>query len=81
MVYTYTAELFPTSVRTIGLGIGSLGGGLGGVLAPYILALQVRCQAKFDIADFIYLEKSNVATFRYFRRLFNNCSSSTIVYA
>ena len=41
VVYTYTAELFPTSVRTIGLGIGSLGGGLGGVLAPYILALQV----------------------------------------
>ena len=42
VVYTYTAELFPTSVRTIGLGIGSLGGGLGGVLAPYILSLQVN---------------------------------------
>lgn len=41
VIYTYTAELFPTTVRTIGLGIGSLGGGLGGVIAPYVLALQV----------------------------------------
>lgn len=40
VIYTYTAELFPTSVRTIGLGLGSLGGGLGGVIAPFILALQ-----------------------------------------
>ena len=41
VIYTYTAELFPTTVRTIGLGLGSLGGGLGGVIAPYILSLQV----------------------------------------
>ena len=41
-MYTYTAELFPTNVRTVGLGLGSLGGGLGGIIAPYILTLQVR---------------------------------------
>ena len=41
-MYTYTAELFPTHVRTVGLGLGSLGGGLGGIIAPYILTLQVR---------------------------------------
>lgn len=40
-MYTYTAELFPTNVRTVGLGLGSLGGGLGGIIAPYILTLQV----------------------------------------
>lgn len=53
MVYTYTAELFPTSVRTIGLGIGSLGGGLGGVLAPYILALQVRYHVLIETVNHI----------------------------
>ena len=41
-MYTYTAELFPTNVRTVGLGLGSLGGGLGGIIAPYILTLQVK---------------------------------------
>ena len=42
VIYTYTAELFPTDVRTVGLGLGSLGGGVGGIVAPYILTLQVR---------------------------------------
>ena len=41
VIYTYTAELFPTDVRTVGLGLGSLGGGIGGIVAPYILTLQV----------------------------------------
>ena len=40
VIYTYTAELFPTNVRTVGLGLGSLGGGLGGIVAPYILTFQ-----------------------------------------
>ena len=42
VIYTYTAELFPTDVRTVGLGLGSLGGGVGGIVAPYILTLQVK---------------------------------------
>ena len=48
VIYTYTAELFPTTVRTIGLGLGSLGGGLGGVIAPYILSLQVMLNNFFS---------------------------------
>ena len=48
VIYTYTAELFPTTVRTIGLGLGSLGGGLGGVIAPYILSLQVMLNIFFS---------------------------------
>ncbi|CAG5087686.1 Oidioi.mRNA.OKI2018_I69.PAR.g11606.t1.cds [Oikopleura dioica] len=40
VIYTYSAEVFPTTVRTIALGFGSLGGGLGNVIAPYILQLQ-----------------------------------------
>lgn len=42
VIYTYSAEVFPTTVRTIALGFGSLGGGLGNVIAPYILQLQVN---------------------------------------
>jgi len=35
-------------VRTIALGFGSLGGGLGNVIAPYILQLQVRKISTFQ---------------------------------
>ena len=37
-VYTYVAELYPTSVRTFGLSIGSLGAALGTFLAPFVLS-------------------------------------------
>ena len=46
VIYTYSAEVFPTTVRTIALGFGSLGGGLGNVIAPYILQLQVKTISK-----------------------------------
>ena len=57
VVYTFTAELFPTSVRTIGLGIGAVGGGIGGVIAPYILSLKVTARwlpsVLFGISSFL----------------------------
>ena len=37
-IYTYVAELYPTSVRTFGLSIGSLGAALGTFLAPFVLS-------------------------------------------
>ena len=49
MIYTYTAELFPTDVRTVGLGLGSLGGGVGGIVAPYILTLQVTLDSEIQL--------------------------------
>ena len=37
-IYTYVAELYPTSVRTFGLSVGSLGAALGTFLAPFVLS-------------------------------------------
>merc|ERR1712110_420412 len=40
LVYTYTAELFPTSHRAFGLGSSSMMGRLGGVASPYVADLN-----------------------------------------
>ena len=40
VVYVFAAELFPTEVRSIGIGFGSMVGRIGGVLAPFIILLQ-----------------------------------------
>lgn len=37
VIYLYSAELFPTQVRNIGLGVTSVGARLGGILAPIVL--------------------------------------------
>ena len=39
VAYIYSAELFPTKVRNIGVGAGSLHARIGGILAPYIAQL------------------------------------------
>jgi OCT family organic cation transporter-like MFS transporter 4/5 len=36
IVYVFTAELFPTVVRTIAVGSGSMGARLGGLIAPFV---------------------------------------------
>ncbi|CAH1798690.1 unnamed protein product [Owenia fusiformis] len=36
IVYLYSAELFPTEVRTVGVGCSSMFARVGGILAPYI---------------------------------------------
>ena len=40
-MYLYSAELFPTGVRNIGIGTVSSVGRLGGILAPYINLLVI----------------------------------------
>ena len=40
-VFNYTAELYPTHLRTTAVGIGSSVARIGGILAPQILYLQV----------------------------------------
>ena len=42
-VYLNTIELIPTQVRNLGVGVTSVGGRLGGILAPMILLL-VSCR-------------------------------------
>ena len=39
VVYVYAAELFPTVVRTIGLGMTSVASRFGGILSPFIVLL------------------------------------------
>ena len=40
ILYVYTAEVYPTEVRSLGLGIATAVGSIGSVLMPYIA--QVR---------------------------------------
>ena len=39
IIYVFSAELFPTVVRTIGVGSGSMHARIGGLLAPFIAEL------------------------------------------
>ena len=37
VVYVYAPELYPTTVRSIGMGLASMMARIGGVAAPYII--------------------------------------------
>lgn len=39
MVYVYTAELYPTVVRNMGVGASSMASRLGSILSPYFVYL------------------------------------------
>ncbi|XP_072368598.1 organic cation/carnitine transporter 2-like isoform X2 [Scyliorhinus torazame] len=41
MVYVYTAELYPTVVRNMGVGVSSMASRLGSIISPYIFYLDV----------------------------------------
>ena len=40
MAYLYSAELFPTVVRNLGTGLGSVAARTGGIVAPLLLILD-----------------------------------------
>ena len=39
VIYVYSAELFPTVVRTTGVGAGSMSARVGGLIAPFVAEL------------------------------------------
>ena len=43
-VYIFSAELFPTVVRNVGMGTASLNARIGGILCPYINMLRWKLQ-------------------------------------
>ena len=42
VIYLYSAELFPTQVRNLGIGVSSMGARLGGIFSPIVL-MTVSC--------------------------------------
>ncbi len=46
IVYVYTAEMYPTSVRSVAVGSGSFWARVGGVVAPYMAQLVRSIEAK-----------------------------------
>ena len=41
-VYVYAPELYPTTVRSIGMGLASMMARIGGVAAPYIILTATK---------------------------------------
>ncbi|XP_041048802.1 solute carrier family 22 member 5-like [Carcharodon carcharias] len=41
MVYVFTAELYPTAVRNMGVGVGSTASRVGSIISPYIFYLGI----------------------------------------
>ena len=42
IVFVYTAEMFPTEIRSTAVGSSSLCGRIGGMLAPQVRRLQIK---------------------------------------
>ncbi|MNJ36105.1 putative niacin/nicotinamide transporter NaiP [compost metagenome] len=53
-MYAYTPELYPTSVRSTGVGLAASFGRIGGVIAPYMVGLLVARQYEIGTIFWIF---------------------------
>ena len=51
IIYVFSAEIFPTCVRTIGIGAGSVCARVGGLVAPFIADLVGPCRLYVKMYD------------------------------
>ncbi|XP_041049565.1 solute carrier family 22 member 5-like isoform X1 [Carcharodon carcharias] len=58
IVYVYTAELYPTVVRNMGVGVSSVGCRFGAIISPYIFYLGVH----YEFLPFILIGSLTVFT-------------------
>ena len=42
MIYVFSAEVFPTVVRNVGVGYGALASQIGGIIVPFLIILVSR---------------------------------------
>lgn len=57
-IYLYSGELFPTVVRNVGVGLGSISARIGSIIAPYIATMVIydmrhRCRGKSSYLHFL----------------------------
>ncbi|GCB61959.1 hypothetical protein scyTo_0014418, partial [Scyliorhinus torazame] len=57
MVYVHTAELYPTAVRNMGVGVGSTASRVGSIISPYIFYLGSKVEILIEITS-IEMEKT-----------------------
>ncbi|XP_077978580.1 uncharacterized protein LOC144434013 [Glandiceps talaboti] len=42
IIYVYGAEIYPTVVRNAGMGMSSMSAGIGSIISPYVMLLEVK---------------------------------------
>ncbi|MNP52060.1 putative niacin/nicotinamide transporter NaiP [compost metagenome] len=53
-MYAYTPELYPTGVRSTGVGLAASFGRIGGIIAPYLVGILVARQVEIGSIFWIF---------------------------
>ncbi|MNR62794.1 putative niacin/nicotinamide transporter NaiP [compost metagenome] len=53
-MYAYTPELYPTAIRSTGVGLASAFGRIGGVIGPYLVGMMVAREANIQSVFIVF---------------------------